>query len=1039
MNVRQTILFIALSILFPHFLVSQIEKQSPQEQSYPHVPGKLIIKIREGYPGWNTNNLADIEGFQAIMQHLGVRQIKRVFPHHLPPPQTRLNSGHKYVDLTRIYELSYSEALSAPDAANLFNQHEAVAYAEPFYLYETFYNPNDPYLDTTGGNTGEWYLNQIKAREAWDYQRGDSTIMVAIIDSGSDNEQPDMQDNLALNHDDPIDGQDNDGDGYIDNYYGWDFGGDSFEVPGDNNPFLNGQTPHGLQVASIVGATADNNIGSAGASFNCRYLPIKASTDDFSNLIAYGYQGIVYAVDHGAQIINCSWGGRVRSLFGYDVVRYATINKGAAIIAAAGNGTGTATADQTFYPAAFDMAISVANTSFEDVIYVNSTYNYTVDVSAPGRGITSVVSGGYGTFAGTSAASPVAASEAAIILAYFPTLTGFQAAQRMRVTTDRHYDANEVKYLDKMGTGRINMLRALTDPLKPSIRSLAYDVYDQDNDGKMGSGDTLLIELDCINYLHASSDLQIDLEIPDIHKTYIEALDTHQESGVINMWESFSLNPGFRIRLHPSTPEDYQLELKITYRDTATAYEDFEYISFRVNSTWLDIDINQFRTSVTSDGNFGFNDFGSQEEGLGVAYRYSDNALFEGGFLIGNSSSQVSDRIRNSGFIDMDFQKTDAIYSVPESSVADFESVSTFRDNAAPNPLGVQITQRSFAYKDPENTDFVIFQYIIKNEQSLDLTNLYAGLFADWDIYAGLSNLNACNYTDTAKLAYAWDATGTNTNYYGMGVLSDGPFYSLATYLPGPFHFTTADKFAALTNIPTSQTASVGTQGSGKDIAHFVSTGPFDVQSGLTDTVAFVVMGGQSLEHLHEVKERAQNKYHCQILGKGPNNPFSISHEIAPPGFSILFQDTNTGAQSWSWDFGDGNTSNITGPLHSYSKKGTYTVTLTVSDGNCTYTSSQDITISDNVAVDPPLEATSVRFHPNPSNGNISLIIEGEGAGRYDFSLINISGQEVFSQEISKNHHKTILQISMPDVPAGLYLIRLKGDDLQYYEKLRIE
>src|ERR1700741_2763296 len=152
---------------------------------------------------------------------------------------------------------------------------------EPHYVPRPLYTPNDP--DAT---TKQYYLAQIKAYQAWSVTKGDTNIVVGITDTGFDLDHPDMLNAIKYNYMDPVNGIDDDGDGYIDNYTGFDL------ADNDNNPTVNTNVPngaqpyHGAAVSGIAAARADNSIGVAGIGFNCLYLPIKIAEQGTGDLIA---------------------------------------------------------------------------------------------------------------------------------------------------------------------------------------------------------------------------------------------------------------------------------------------------------------------------------------------------------------------------------------------------------------------------------------------------------------------------------------------------------------------------------------------------------------------------------------------------------------------------------------------------------------------------------------------------------------------------------------------------------------------------------
>lgn len=188
----------------------------------------------------------------------------------------------------------------------------------------------------------------------------------------TDCDHPDLQSNIKYNYADPINGVDDDNDGYIDNYRGWDMS------MNDNNPMVD-MSDHGSHVSGCADAVTNNGTGVSSPGFNCKFLPVKCANATSVSTIDHGYEGIVYAADHGCQIINCSWGGGGGGSFGQDAVTYASVNMGALVVCSAGN----TYSDVAQYPAAYKYAFSVAATNSSDEKSSFSTYNYTVDISAP--------------------------------------------------------------------------------------------------------------------------------------------------------------------------------------------------------------------------------------------------------------------------------------------------------------------------------------------------------------------------------------------------------------------------------------------------------------------------------------------------------------------------------------------------------------------------------------------------------------------------------------------------------------------------------
>jgi subtilisin family serine protease len=225
--------------------------------------------------------------------------------------------------------------------------------------------------------------------KAWDVTQGSSKVVVAVVDTGVDANHPDLRGALVP---------------------GWNFIGNDANPSDDHG--------HGTAVAGIIAARSNNHVGGAGVCWRCLVMPIKVldakGSGDDTTIAA----GIVWAVDHGARVINLSLGGPGSSVELANALAYASA-KGAVVAAAAGN-AGITT---QFYPAADPHAISVAATTVADHRYSWSNFGSWVRLAAPGCNIAPTLGDGYGTFCGTSSATPVVAGLVALELSAQPTAT----------------------------------------------------------------------------------------------------------------------------------------------------------------------------------------------------------------------------------------------------------------------------------------------------------------------------------------------------------------------------------------------------------------------------------------------------------------------------------------------------------------------------------------------------------------------------------------------------------------------------------------
>jgi thermitase len=233
--------------------------------------------------------------------------------------------------------------------------------------------------------SSQWHLGKISAPTAWAAAASADNVVIAIVDTGVDYTHPDLAGKVTL-------------------------GPDIAEA--DSDPM--DTQGHGTHVAGIAAAVAGNGVGGSGVCPSCRLLAVKVFPDGSGSASDYDVaQGIIWAADNGADVVNLSLGGPGGSTTLRDAVDYAW-SRGVVVVAAAGNsGNGT-----TQYPAAYPNAIAVAATTSYDTRASFSTYGSWVDIAAPGSSILSTVRGGsYQAWSGTSMAAPVVAGAAGLAFA----------------------------------------------------------------------------------------------------------------------------------------------------------------------------------------------------------------------------------------------------------------------------------------------------------------------------------------------------------------------------------------------------------------------------------------------------------------------------------------------------------------------------------------------------------------------------------------------------------------------------------------------
>ncbi|MDD5064204.1 MAG: S8 family serine peptidase [Phycisphaerae bacterium] len=313
-----------------------------------------------------------------------------------------------------------------------------ILYAEPVYKCRKSAVPNDARFSDLWGlhNTGQEGGTadaDIDAPEAWDLDTGDGSVVVAVIDSGVDYTHSDLAANMWHNPGEiPGNGIDDDGSGFIDDYYGCDTGSN------DANPMDDSADPgHGTHVSGIIGAVGNNGIGVTGVCWNVKIMAVKIAADDGTLYYNAAIDGIEYAVSKGAKVINASWyldpsSGFPQAL--YDAIEAAE-NAGVLFVTGAANDDRSIDA-MPYYPASYtlDNVISVMATSnIDEKAYYSNFGLISVDLAAPGgeqyddgdpRGILSTIPGNqYEYYQGTSMAAPYVAGACALLWTADPNLT----------------------------------------------------------------------------------------------------------------------------------------------------------------------------------------------------------------------------------------------------------------------------------------------------------------------------------------------------------------------------------------------------------------------------------------------------------------------------------------------------------------------------------------------------------------------------------------------------------------------------------------
>lgn len=506
-----------------------------------------------------------------------------------------------------------------------------VVLAEYDYMYaaaDTTLIDSDTVAEVVQGNASwqdQWYLRSGNLQKSWDLLRtrgiaagGDSSVVVAVIDTGVDYTHEDLKDNIWVNTKEiPGNGIDDDGNGYIDDVYGVDL-----ETGRDSGMDDNG---HGTHVAGII-AASNNHIGVVGLAYNVKLMPIKAGmASGFFNQSQIA-KGILYAYNNGADVINMSFGGSASTIAVQDALETAYTR--CVLVAAAGNNSAPNSLLPT-YPAALSYVMGIMSvdmwgvesgfTNYDVVPYNSVEY----EVYAPGSQILSTIPGNrYATWSGTSMAAPYVSAMAALLRSAYPDtntyptkfIYGQIAATGGRNAICCDPEHHGVHNLPKI----VDIYNALTQLPKPEVSAADFLVFDdkslsdQNNgDGVIDAGETVALAFTLRNRWGAAKDVTLSLDArsqADIDCPYIEFLTNNVNYGNVGTYASIDYgktkegtfvtgvdaDKSLLVKIADDCPNDYIIALNIT----VTAKNDLDADDTKVYSSGATTTINVRRGTL---------------------------------------------------------------------------------------------------------------------------------------------------------------------------------------------------------------------------------------------------------------------------------------------------------------------------------------------------------------------------------------------------------------------------------------------------------
>lgn len=605
---------IAAALLLAAFMTVSLVARTP-DQATPSQPstakaaryraGIVIVKLHDHLENRRGGIGFGIPALDALLEKAGARSRESLFPLAPWSRYAPASQGSRYEGFDRVYMIRYDTPFDALEFCRDLKGTGALDFAEPYFIFDLCYTPNDPRFGE------QYWFSMMQAQQAWDITKGDSAVVIGIVDSGLDWPHEDLAANIwtnpgesgldAQSRDKRSNGIDDDNNGYVDDYHGWDLIGNptleqlqSGQTMPDNNPAprvvnVGGYSGyHGTVVGGCASAVTDNGTGIAGIGFNCSLLGVKCAADSVATgSIVGGYEGIRYAADAGARIINCSWGGNadpslVRSL--QMVVDYA-YNKGALVVAASGNG-GTNNDVLPHYPSGLDHVLGVGATTNLDSAAGFSQYGLVVDVYAAGvNTLSTYPENRYQAngLNGTSFSSPIVSGLAGLLFSLHPNWTPDQVAMQIRVTGDRVKISNPAYapyfYRRANAFRAVSTNRDFTNGSPSNVPGLAVISYtiDAGTDDTIRSIDQVAtINLRLKNYLAPGSNIMVEA-FPGSSLT----IPTPLTIASINSLEERTEQ--LQVKLDPNAPIIYsEGNLPLILRLSSGSYEDLVAVNVPV-------------------------------------------------------------------------------------------------------------------------------------------------------------------------------------------------------------------------------------------------------------------------------------------------------------------------------------------------------------------------------------------------------------------------------------------------------------------------
>lgn len=408
----------------------------PKEGSYKvesvHPDTLHDITVKTGHDNENASHYFENEIVVRFRHNPDQRQLREIARDLHSEPGRKL--GYTYV--------FQSDNMSFKELKQYFSSKWNPLYTEPHYMYLTnekkLFKPDENIPNDLLFSRYQWNLPATETNRGWGLGKGSKNVVVAVVDTGVDLDHPDLKGQILSGHN---------------------------VVKPSEKPY--DDVGHGTHVAGIISALVNNGKGVAGMTWYNKVMPVKVLDQSGSGTTYSVAEGIIWAADHGAKVINLSLGNYAQAEFLHDAIKYA-YDKDVVLVAATGNDN----TERPGYPAAYPevFAVSATDSSMHRASFSN--YGDYVDVMAPGASIASTYPGNrYAALSGTSMASPHVSALAALVRSVNPDLTNKEVMDLMRSNVIDLGTPGHDKYF---GYGQIDVYKTLKAARRPYVPLQLY-------------------------------------------------------------------------------------------------------------------------------------------------------------------------------------------------------------------------------------------------------------------------------------------------------------------------------------------------------------------------------------------------------------------------------------------------------------------------------------------------------------------------------------------------------------------------------------